>query len=55
MTASFRSNWWDTHSMEDRPDRGTAIPEGSSLWGSSSGWTLVLGPSPYAVGASTIA
>ena len=55
MTASFRSNWWDTHGMDDRPDRGTAIPKGSSLVGSSYCWTPVLGSYPYTVGASTIA
>jgi|APPan5920702856_1055754.scaffolds.fasta_scaffold498713_2 hypothetical protein len=54
MTASFRSNWWDTHGMDDRPDRGTAIPKGSSLVGSSYCWTPVLGSYPYTVGASTI-
>ena len=40
--------------MADRPDRGTAIPKGSSLLG----YLLDSGPLgsyPYAVGASTIA
>jgi hypothetical protein len=45
MAVSFHSNWWDTHGMDDRPDRDTAIPMGSSLLGYC--WTPVpLGPTP---------
>jgi hypothetical protein len=47
MTASFRSNWWDTYSMDDRPDRGTTIPQGSSILGYLYCWTAVpLSPTP---------
>jgi hypothetical protein len=40
--------------MEDCPDRGTAIPMGSSLVGYAYCWTPVLGPYPYTVGVSTV-